>query len=227
MKPKICVSIKAKTVQEIEWKAKRALDIGGDLVELRIDYLEKISMKELTEVVLDLCDKAIVTVRPSWEGGQFKGGERSRIELIEELASLVPAYVDLELETMKEHMLRLNEKTHKIISWHSFNNTPSFDELCQRVSEMLELGDITKIVTKITAFEENLKILRLYKVYPPEKLIAFGLGEKSIPSRILSILMGSPIVYTCLPGEEVVPGQPTVGEIVEILTMLEDRGIWR
>jgi len=89
------------------------------------------------------------------------------------------------------------------------------------------LGDIAKIVTKVNGFEENLRILRLYKIYPPEKLIAFGLGEKGLLSRILSILMGSPIIYTCLPGEEVAAGQPTVGEIIEIITMLESKEIWR
>ncbi|MEM3398930.1 MAG: type I 3-dehydroquinate dehydratase [Nitrososphaerota archaeon] len=227
MKPKICVSIKARTIQELAWKAKRALDIGGELVELRIDYLEKICLKELEKIVLDICDRVIITVRPSWEGGQFTGGEKSRIELIEELANLGPAYIDIELKTMKEHNLRISEETDKIISWHSFDRAPNLDELCQVVSEMLKLGGIGKIVAKINGFEENLRILRLYKIYPPQKLIAFGLGEKGVPSRILSMLMGSPITYTCLPGEEVAPGQPTVGEMVEILAMLESRNIWR
>lgn len=227
MKPKICVSIKAKTIQELEWKAKRALDIGGDLVELRIDYLEKVSIEELTKIVLDLSDRVIITVRPCWEGGHFKGGENSRIELIRKLLCLGPAYVDLEFKTMKEHLVRLGGETTRIISWHSFDNTPSLNELSQIVSEMHQLGGIAKIVTKVNGFEENLKILRLYQIYPPGKLIAFGLGEKGIPSRILSIILGSPIVYTCLPGEEVAPGQPTVGEMVEIINMLESRGLWR
>jgi len=227
MKPKICVSVKARTINELEWKAKRALDIGGDLVELRIDYLESPSMEKLTRLVSDLSNRVIVTVRPQWEGGEFRGEEELRIKLLEELLRLKPTYIDLELKTVKDSSLKFNGESARIISRHMFDNTPSLDELSLITSEMLKLGDIAKIVTKVNGFEENLRILRLYKIYPPEKLIAFGLGDKGLPSRILSILMGSPIIYTCLPGEEVAPGQPTVGEIIEIISMLEGRGVWR
>jgi 3-dehydroquinate dehydratase type I len=227
MKPKICVSVKARNIDELEWKAKRALDIGGDLVELRIDYLENPSIEKLTRLVLDLSNRIIITVRPQWEGGEFRGEEELRIKLLKELLRLKPAYIDLELKTVKDSMLRFNKESTRIISWHRFDNTPSLDELSLITLEMLKVGDIAKIVTKVNGFEENLRILRLYKIYPPEKLIAFGLGEKGLLSRILSILMGSPIIYTCLPGEEVAPGQPTVGEIIEIMTMLESGGVWR
>jgi 3-dehydroquinate dehydratase type I len=227
MKPKICVSVKARTINELEWKAKRALDIGGDLVELRIDYLENPSMEKLTKLVLDLSNRIIVTVRPQWEGGEFRGEEELRVKLLKELVRLKPAYIDLELKTVQDSMLKFDRESARIISWHILDNTPSLDELSLITSEMLKLGDIAKIVTKVNGFEENLRILRLYKIYPPEKLIVFGLGERGLLSRILSILMGSPIIYACLPGEEVAPGQPTVGEIIEIITMLESRGIWR
>lgn len=227
MKPKICVSVKAKTINELEWKAKRALDIGGDLVELRIDYLENLSIDRLMKLILDLSNRIIITVRPLWEGGEFRGEEKSRIELMKELIQLKPAYIDVELKTLKEHMLEHSRESIRIVSWHRFDNTPSLDELSQIASEMLKLGDIAKIVTKVNGLEENLRIIRLYKMYPPERLIAFGVGEKSLPSRILSILMGSPLIYTCLPGEEVAHGQPTVGEMLEIITILESRSIWK
>lgn len=227
MKTRICVSVKAREIDELEWKAKRALDVGGDLVELRIDYLEDPFTDKLRKLVLDLSDKVIITVRPSWEGGEFKGGENSRIELINELSSLNPAYIDLELTTTKDHEFNFNNETKRIISWHNFEYTPSIDKLSSLVSEMLNIGDIAKIVTKVNGFEENLKLLRLYRIYPSDKLIAFGLGEEGLTSRILSLLMGAPIIYTCLPGEEVAPGQPTIGEILEVVNLLESRLLWR
>ncbi|MEN2975082.1 MAG: type I 3-dehydroquinate dehydratase [Candidatus Caldarchaeales archaeon] len=226
MKPQVCVSIKARTVEELEWKAKRALDIGGDLVELRLDYLLNPFDEDLTRLVLDLSHRVVITIRPWWEGGEYQGDESSRISLFNELAELKPAYVDLELRTLKMKG-DICMKARKIVSWHSLDGTPSIDIISRTVYEMLKLGDISKIVTKINNFEENLKILRLYKMYPPERLIAFGIGEYGILSRILSIIIGSPIVYSCLPGEELAPGQLTVGEVVEIMHLLEDKKLWR
>lgn len=227
MKARVCVSVKARRVDELEWKAKRALDIGGDLVELRIDYLENPFTERLTKLVVDLSDRAVVTVRPPWEGGEFRGGERARIELIKDLIDLKPAYIDLEFRTAKDCEFDLDPRTKKIVSWHNFECTPTIEKLSSLVSEIINVGDFAKIVTMINEFEENLKLLRLYRIHPPEKLIAFGLGEKSLPSRILSLLMGAPILYACLPGERVAPGQPTVGEILEVISMLEDRAIWK
>ncbi|MCS7125695.1 MAG: type I 3-dehydroquinate dehydratase [Aigarchaeota archaeon] len=226
MKPKICVSLKAKTVDELEWKAKRALDIGGDLVELRLDYLANPFSEDLIKLIIDIGDRAIVTFRPWWEGGEYRGEENLRVKLLEELARLKPAYVDIELRTIKKEV-NLGKKTRRIISWHSLDKTPSFSMLTETVSEMLRLGDISKIVIKINSFEENLKILRLFKIFPPERLIAFGIDDSGIASRILSMIIGSPITYTCLPGEEVAPGQLTVGEVIEVMNLLEGRGLWR
>lgn len=226
MRPKICVSVKADSVEELERKAKRALEAGGDLVELRIDYLPNSAWGEVADLVMELADKAIVTVRPRWEGGRFTGDEEERMGLLDYLAGLGPAYVDVELQTLRKRP-GLAGQARRIVSWHVLDHTPREDQLSRTVSEMLEFGGVSKVVTRVERFEDGLRLLRLFKLYPPERLIAFGVGAYGAFSRILSMIAGSPIVYSCLPGEEVAPGQPTLGEMLELVTILEEKGLWR
>ena len=223
----ICVSVMGREISEIERKAERVLRLGGDLVELRLDFLKSLKLEELRRLVSKFAERAIVTLRPSWEGGGYRGSEEERIRIVEEIASEKPAYVDLELMTrdLEKVSRRLRKHTRLIVSFHDFSETPSEEALATRAQRCLSYGNLGKIVTMSSSFSDNLKILGLYgrKDLPSGKLIAFAMGEKGVVSRILSPLLGSPIAYACLPGEEVAPGQLTLHELREILRLVTER----
>ena len=223
----ICVSVMGREISEIERKAERVLRLGGDLVELRLDFLKSLKLEELRRLVSKFAERAIVTLRPSWEGGGYRGSEEERIRIVEEVASERPAYVDLELMTgdLEKVSRRLRKHTRLIVSFHDFSETPSKEALATRAQRCLSYGDLGKIVTMSSSFSDNLKILGLYgrKELPGRRLIAFAMGEKGVVSRILSPLLGSPIAYACLPGEEVAPGQLTLHELREILRLVTER----
>lgn len=221
MRPSICVSVKARRTIELRWKAERALEMGADLVELRLDFLENPLSREVEveELISQLGAQAVVTLRPRWEGGEFGGAEEERLEALERLSSLGPAYVDLELKAARKSN-GIRGVKGRIVSWHSFSSTPEYRVLSLNASKALTLGEIGKVVAKASSLGESLRILRLYRDYPAERLVAFGIGAEAAVSRILSIFLGAPIIYACLPGEEVAAGQPTVGEVLELFEVI-------
>ncbi len=225
METKICASIGTSTIEELEEKVKKALELGADLIELRLDYLSKIDVNSVSELVKEFAEKIILTLRPTWEGGYFSGREEDRIKLLLEIVDANPAYIDVELDV--RDLGKISEKMHEdtslIISKHDFEGNLTKNQLRELALKALKFGGIAKVITTARDFSDNLKILSLYNELPPEKLIAFAMGERGVISRILSPLMGAPIAYACLPGEAVAPGQLTVSEFREFLKLVRGR----
>lgn len=227
MKPLICVSIIGRNETELESKMERALNLGGDLVELRLDFLHKFDISHLGDVISSFADKVIITLRPSWEGGHYSGSEEERIELLMMLSDLKPAYMDLELaaKNLAEISRELRRNSRLIVSFHDFSGTPHEGELVSRAQEALRYGDFAKIVTLSRGMDDNLVIMRLYRLdgIPAERLIAFAMGEAGVVTRIIAPILGSPIAYSCLPGEEVALGQLSIIHLKRILEMVMPR----
>jgi 3-dehydroquinate dehydratase-1 len=181
----------------------------------------------LGKLISSFADKVIVTLRPSWEGGRYDGSEGERIELLRMLSDSRPAYVDLELaaKNLAEVSMELKRKSRLIVSFHDFSGTPGEEELASRARESLRYGDIAKIVTLSRGMDDNLGILRLYRLdgIPAERLIAFAMGEAGAVTRILAPILGSPIAYSCLLGEEVAPGQLSITHLKKVLELVMPR----
>ncbi len=224
MKALICVSIGGRDEAEFEKKMERSLSLGGDLIELRLDFLRKLHLGRLEDLISSFAEKTIITLRPSWEGGRYNGSEEHRIEVLKKLSELRPAYIDLELRTKNivKISMELRSKSSLIVSYHDFLKTPSGDELISLASESLRYGDLAKIVTTSKSMEDNLTTLGLYQRggMPARKLIAFAMGEAGVITRILAPILGSPIIYACLPGEEVAPGQLNIIHLKQLLELV-------
>ncbi len=222
MKARICVSILARDIEEMESKALTALNLGADLVELRLDYLETPNLDKIAETVLKLGEKVVITLRPSWEGGGFREDEDERARILGKLATFSPAYIDVELNSQIIDAVsgRKGGRTKIIVSWHDFQATPTLNRLQELANKALEKGDIAKIIPTAREFSDNLTALELYRKVDPSRLICFAMGEAGVSSRILSALMGAPIAYSCLPGEEAAPGQINIIEFRRILELV-------
>lgn len=219
--PQICASVSARSVREMERKASASLRLGADLVEFRVDRLDEPDPLEVRSSLRGFAPRAIVTVRSGLEGGSFKGGEAERLELLSQLVSVGPAYVDVELRTAKENprwVGSLPKKTKKIVSWHDFHGTPGTGALERTCRDAIRRGDFAKVVTTATRLEDNARVLRLSEEHRG-RVVAFCMGEMGVASRLLSLLVGAPLAYASLPDESVAPGQ------LSISTMLEFRGL--
>ncbi len=213
---RICVSLMADTVEELEGKVERARKAGADLVELRLDYLRERDV-DIKGLVSSFGGPIILTVRRKEEGGVFPLGEDERVMLIEKCIEAEPDMVDLELSmgvSILQKLLSLcREKgVSVILSYHDFDGTPSWQDLRGKVSAMFRLGcDVAKIVTVAGAISDNLQLLGLASLHP-QRVVAFCMGKIGILSRILCTFFGSPFTYASL-DMPLAPGQ------IDIVTM--------
>jgi len=227
----ICTTIAAETCQEMAKKATEGFSLGTDIVEFRIDTLaRKTTSAAISRSLGRFGQKAIVTVRSKEQEGAFLGVEEERLDLISDLsASMKPAYLDIELETAKRHETWFKGLTTSpswsgktIVSWHDFTGTPELEVMRRARKEAKGLGDFAKIVTMANTADDNLRLLMLYRE-DARGLIAFCMGSDGTASRILSLQLGSPVVYASLPGEPVAPGQLSVVTVKTLKTMLTAR----
>jgi 3-dehydroquinate dehydratase-1 len=207
----VCTTVSAETPEEMVQKASSAFVYGSDLVELRFDLLRSPDAKVPQEVAR-IFPRSVITARRGDEGGAFSGTEAERLDLLSRLDELRPRFMDVELRTARENpkwFAALPRTTPKIVSWHDLSGTPSLRVLEKARSAASSLGQVAKIVTKATRFEDSLRVLRLYGK-GPGGLVAFSTGPAGAASRLVSMQLGSPVIYASLPGEPVAPGQISV-----------------
>jgi len=223
MRAKICVSILGETVEAMRGRAERGLEMGADLVELRVDSLRNPDPNDVESLVSRFAERCILTIRPRWEGGLYAGSEEERLELLSRASRAGPAYIDLEFRTgnLMEVAEALRRCSRLIVSLHDWDGALGVEELRRAALEAMEVGDYAKIVATARTMLDNVKILSLYRHVPRSRLIAFAMGELGVVSRILSPMMGAPIAYACLPGEQAAPGQLSLIEMVEVLRLVE------
>jgi 3-dehydroquinate dehydratase type I len=247
---RICTSIKAQSVIELQKKLIIATKLGSDLIEARLDFLDLLSTKKtsaqkkssetekLARMIRNSPVPLIATVRRMKEGGNFRGSEKERIDFLKVIDTFHPDYIDLEASTVKETPRVLGDVSNSdiIISYHELRFTPSLPKL-QHVFDGIDGNSFSmkKIVTYARKFEDNLSVLGLYKntfdeefakepdIEPvdSQSLIAFCSGEAGIPSRLVSLMLGSPFMYACLPNEQVAPGQLSIQEARKAIGFLK------
>src|SRR5207244_1911053 len=101
---KLCATIAAPDIKTLMGEARRALAEGADLVELRLDYLQRGSEEEIVKEISPISNSCILTVRSRAEGGKFRGGERERLERLLAVSKAGLHYIDIELATAEGHI---------------------------------------------------------------------------------------------------------------------------
>lgn len=219
----LCTSISAPSCEGMAKKAELALSLGSDLVELRIDKLCEVSERKILKHLAGFFDRAVVTVRSASEGGGFRGWEESREGLLKSLASHSPAFIDVELRTVRsnDQLLDSLKGAKTIVSWHHTTGTPPLPELQEKTEDALECGDIAKIVTKARTLGDSLRLLSLYGSGTRRRLVAFCMGERGVASRLAALQHGSPLTYCSLPGEPLAAGQIPIDVMKRLLELME------
>jgi 3-dehydroquinate dehydratase-1 len=218
---RICVSLLARTPEEMRSLAEAAAELGARMVELRLDGLERGRILEGLHLTGDLGLSRVVTIRPEWEGGLYSGSEEERISLLERAAGSAD-FVDLEYGSVVENggvVEELREGGCKLIlSRHYVSDSPPSEWIRSEAERMARLADIVKIVNKPSNVAEAVQLLSLYSApWTPGRLVCFSIGEAWSLTRILCVALGSPFTYASLPGRAVAPGQPTFTEALDAL----------
>lgn len=222
-RPKICASIAVGSVEQVVDAIRSVERQEPDLIELRIDHIEKWGNVETIRGTTEL--PLIATNRRRDQGGLFAGPEDKRVASIQEACDAGFDYVDLELTTrsLDGVALEVKKKGVKIIvSSHDLHGTPSkptLEKILKR--EQSFSPDICKIVGTAKSYTDNLAYLDFLKEHSDVGLISFGMGIPGIPSRILSPLFGGEFTYASAElNLESAPGQLTVRDLREIYRIL-------
>ena len=102
--------------------AVKPLENDIDVVEIRLDAMQKVSIPEL---VKGINRPLLFTNRPKWEGGLCRKPEEERLKLLLQAVQQQAAFVDLELRTPLQYRTQLldeirNSQSRLLISYHDF-----------------------------------------------------------------------------------------------------------
>ena len=89
--PQLCVTVTADSVAELRRRRDEVRD--ADMVELRLDTVRD---PDVSAALAGRRLPVILTCRPTWEGGHFKGSEEERRRILAEAIALGAELVDVE-----------------------------------------------------------------------------------------------------------------------------------
>jgi len=176
----------------------------ADLVELRLDGVEDV---DLAGALRERSRPAIVTVRPTWEGGRFDGSEETRKELLRQALDGGAEYVDVEWRAGFADVISRDPR-RAVVSSHDFQGVPA--DLDSRATAMRQTGAGT---IKIAIPAERLSdALVLLPIAADGNTVVIAMGDAGLPSRLLASRFGSRWTYA---GHAVAPGQIPASRMID------------
>jgi 3-dehydroquinate dehydratase/shikimate dehydrogenase len=205
----IIVSVTGPTISEALRQIRESRR-WADIFELRLDLLEEgafIPMLRATR------KPRIVTVRPRWEGGEFDGSEKSRLEILKACAIRGAEFVDVELKAGRgviDQIRRVSRSVKIIVSHHASDVPRSGSEAFRQFRT--SGGDIWKWAYPAEDSPDlcyAIDFLRHAKL-KNQKAVAIAMGEPGEASRILYRVFGGWATYAAPEGgPDAAPGQIT------------------
>lgn len=202
-KPKICLSLTCKTLEENAQLVHKYRDFI-DIVELRVDHLseeEQLLVRNFPNMIDVPC---ILTIRRVAEGGVFSGNEFSRTTLFARALAFADSnptrnfsYVDFETDFNVPSLLDAASAFGvKIIrSLHKFDGP-----LENLADEILKIKQSPNEIPKIAFMPKSLKdVTNLFhetKKIKNTDFIVCAMGNLGLCSRILAYKSGSYLTYT-------------------------------
>lgn len=206
----LCVVISGPSLIEAEKQLEDAARYTS-LVEWRLDLFETQDIVLLGALKQKFALQTIFTLRPNTQGGSWAIGEKARLAKLEELASLIPDYIDLEHTVSEVFIRRIKQKYPDIkiiLSHHDFEQTPS-NLAGQLLALQAKKADFYKIASKANSVLDTFAMLTLAKIAPSNCML-MTMGPTGPLSRILAPVVGRPITYVSS------VGQITACELIQI-----------
>lgn len=201
---RICETVTASTMTEL----RRARDAAtaADLVELRLDGVADVSVAGALE---GRTRPVIVTCRPTWEGGAFRGSEEERLRLLGEAIRLGAEFVDVEWRADRAS-LPASDRTRLVLSHHDFHGLPV--DLPARVQSMRAAAGrgVIKVAVGTPAIADCLRLRQA--VGTGSDQVVIGMGVAGAVTRVCPWLYDSQWTY----GGDAAPGQMSVADLIDI-----------
>lgn len=210
----LCVAIFASDPAQTRRDIAAAAEAGADMIELRVDELT--DPQRIRELVGISTLPAIVTCRPTWEGGHSTLSDGDRIALLRDGAADSAAYVDIELKAMPV-VAGMSPRPRElrsgvICSSHDFTGRP--DRLWNILSDLnSSSADVSKIVWTARHIRDNLEAFEIL-LNRQKPAIALCMGEAGMISRVLAKKFGAFLSFAALRGDRgTASGQITVHDM--------------
>ena len=180
-KPLLCVTVTASTMAELRRQRDAVTD--ADLVELRLDG---VSDPSVAGALSDRRRPVVLTCRPSWEGGAFRGSEDERRRLLDDALSAGAEWVDVEWKARFDDLLAKTGGRRIVLSYHRFEGVPP--DLAETAAAMRGSGaEVVKIAVGAQRLSDNLPLLELGRSFgADQRAVLIAMGDKGLVTRILA-----------------------------------------
>ena len=196
----LCETVTGRTMAELLTAREGATH--GDMVELRLDGVADL---DIGGALQGRRVPAVVTCRPTWEGGRFEGTEYERARILAQAMELGAEFVDVEWRATQQSNgdftgIVRRDSARVVISSHDFDGVPR--DLEDRVRAMRGVGaGAIKIAVAVSRLTDTLP---LKDIGASGDAVVIGMGEAGVPSRLLAAHYGSRWTYA---GRGIAPGQ--------------------
>ena len=189
-RPLLCATVTGETTAELRRNRDAVAD--ADLVEVRLD---SVSDPSVAGALAGRRRPVVVTCRPGWEGGGFKGSEEERKRLLSEALALGAEFVDLEWRAHFHDLIAQTGGRRIVLSSHDFLDLPV--DLTSRVYAMRSTGaEVIKIAVVMKRLSDCIRLLDLGAQSGKQGGLALiGMGEYGLPTRVLAARFGSIWTY--------------------------------
>src|SRR5262245_47409195 len=117
---RLCITVIGRDADAIR-RARAAAEADADLVELRLDSMER---PEAAAALEGRTKPAIVTCRPLREGGMFDGAEDDRLRVLSDAHARGAEFIDLEWDAVRAPVMAERGGRGVVVSRHIFDCTP-------------------------------------------------------------------------------------------------------
>src|SRR5690349_21191386 len=177
---------------------------AADIVELRLDGVRDL---DVARALAGRRSPAIVTCRPTWEGGRFDGAEDERLRILAQAAALGAEYVDVEWRADRR-TLPPALTSRLVLSHHDFTGVPA--DLADRVRAMRAEGAAAVKVAVTAERVGDCEVLRR-AVAGDGKFVAIAMGAAGRVTRAWPAWTGSCWMY----GGSAAPGQISTRDLIQ------------
>lgn len=226
---KLAVPISGKNLETATEQISLAVTGGAQMLELRCDYLEDLSVESAAKLIAAARDGGkglpiIVTCRDIRQGGVHDYPVKLRVEVLVSALKAGVEYVDFEYENflVAENQMKLQSALAEsrngrlIMSAHNFKS--KFDDIKKLYRHILTLHPVAipKLVYTADSINDCFEAFDMLYHSSGERIV-LCMGQGGLVSRILAKKLGSMVSYASVDeSTRTAPGQLTIRQLKDV-----------
>lgn len=215
---RLCVPIFVHNLDQGRRDIGRAVEAGADLIELRLDHVEDVSVAATLQDAFPQ-STFILTKRAERQGGDSDQPDRDRLPWLLHARGDRSNWVDIEADS-EPNVLRYafaeqGADRRTILSQHDFKTRPA-DLTKKFVAMQSSRASVAKVAWQARSLRDNIEAFELM-LAGPKPAIAICMGEAGQISRILAKKFGAFLSFASLEDKSATaPGQVRIADLKSI-----------